>query len=190
MNKFLLGLMASAAIAIPAVAQTTPPGPQTEQSQPPSAAPSQGDMSPQSLSREQVMELQNALKAKGYDVGPADGVWGPNTASALRSFQDKQGLSGGQLNSQTLSALGIDSTRYGNPQQNNPGSQPPSVAPGAPPSSTQPGQPGAPSDPSSPGAPSDPNRGSMQPDQRAPGASPTPPTTPGKSPGAPSGPTR
>ena len=136
------------------------------------------------------MELQNALKAKGYDVGPSDGVWGENTANALRNFQDKQGLSGGQLNSQTLSALGIDSTRYGNPQQNNPGAQPPGVAPGAPPSSTQPGQPGQPSNPSSPGSPSDPNRSMTQPDQRAPGAAPTPPTNPGTSPGAPSGPAR
>ena len=186
MNKFLLGLMASAAIAIPAAAQTTPPGPQTEQSQPPSAAPSQGAISPEGLSREQVMELQNALKAKGYEVGPADGIWGPNTANALRSFQDKQGLSGGQLNSQTLSALGIDSTRYGNPQQNNPGAQPPGVAPGAPPSGTQPGQPGQPSDP---GSTTDPNR-STQPDGRAPGAAPTPPATPGAKPGSPSGPTR
>ena len=107
MNKFLLGLMATAAIAIPAVAQTTMPGPQTEK--PPAAAPSQGAISPGNLSREQVIELQHALKAKGYDVGPSDGVWGENTANALRNFQDKQGLSGGQLNSQTLSALGIDS---------------------------------------------------------------------------------
>ena len=185
MNKFLLGLLASAAIAIPAAAQTTPSGPQTEHTQPPMAAP--GDMSPQNLSREQVMELQNALKAKGYDVGPADGVWGPNTANALRNFQDKQGLSGGQLNSQTLSALGIDSTRYGNPQQTTPGSQPPSVAPGAPPSGTQPGQPGSPANPS---APADPNRSMDSPNQRVPGAAPTPPANPGSSPSAPSGPAR
>jgi len=188
MSKFLLGLMASAAIALPAVAQTTPPGPQSEQSQPPSAAPTQGDLSPAQLNREQIMELQNALKAKGYDVGPVDGVWGPSTSSALRNFQDKQGLTGGQLNSQTLSALGIDSTRYGNPQQNTPGSQPPGVAPGAPPSSTQPGQPGMPSSPGSPG--SEPNRGTDSPNQRAPGAAPTPPSNPGTSPGAPSGPAR
>ncbi len=185
MSKFLLGLMASAAIALPAVAQTTPPGPQTEQSQPPSAAPTQRDISPTQLNREQIMELQSALKAKGFDVGPVDGVWGPSTSIALRNFQDKQGLTGGQLNSQTLSALGIDSTRYGDPQQNTPGSQPPGVAPGAPPSGTQPGMPNS---PSSPGT--DPNRGTDSLDQRVPGAAPTPPANPGTSPGAPSGPAR
>ena len=38
------------------------------------------------LSRAEVRDLQAALRAEGYNIG-VDGIWGPNTASALRSFQ-------------------------------------------------------------------------------------------------------
>jgi peptidoglycan hydrolase-like protein with peptidoglycan-binding domain len=34
-----------------------------------------------------VGDLQDALKALGYDPGPVDGVFGPQTESAVRAFQ-------------------------------------------------------------------------------------------------------
>ncbi len=44
------------------------------------------------LTRAQVRELQEALNARGYNVGVADGIMGPNTRNGLRAFQRSQGL--------------------------------------------------------------------------------------------------
>jgi peptidoglycan hydrolase-like protein with peptidoglycan-binding domain len=56
-----------------------------------------------------VRSAQQALKQKGYDVGTIDGQLGPTTDSALRNFQQAQGLpQSGTLDQQTLSALGVD----------------------------------------------------------------------------------
>lgn len=44
------------------------------------------------LSREQMETLQNCLVAIGYDPGPADGVPGARTRSAIRAFQSAAGL--------------------------------------------------------------------------------------------------
>ncbi|UYG04814.1 lytic murein transglycosylase [Halomonas sp. LR3S48] len=41
----------------------------------------------QPLSRSQVQEMQQALNARGFDVGTPDGVMGPNTRAGLREFQ-------------------------------------------------------------------------------------------------------
>jgi putative peptidoglycan binding protein len=55
-----------------------------------------------------VRRAQEALNAKGYSVGAVDGRWGPNTESAVRSFQEKNGIAAsGTLDSATMSALGI-----------------------------------------------------------------------------------
>ncbi len=54
-----------------------------------------------------VRKAQAALNAKGYSVA-VDGRFGPNTQSAVRSFQEKNGLTAsGTLDSATLSALGV-----------------------------------------------------------------------------------
>ena len=42
---------------------------------------------------EEVRELQTFLAAQGYTVGAIDGVFGPKTKAAVRSFQSDQGLS-------------------------------------------------------------------------------------------------
>jgi hypothetical protein len=55
-----------------------------------------------------VRSVQESLNARGYNAGPADGQWGPNTESALREFQQANGLAQtGRMDSQTLSKLGV-----------------------------------------------------------------------------------
>lgn len=39
-----------------------------------------------------VVEMQDRLKAHGFDCGPSDGIYGPNTGNALRSFQGHVGI--------------------------------------------------------------------------------------------------
>ena len=59
-------------------------------------------------SREDVKSVQEALKGKGLNPGPIDGVMGPQTQQALRSFQRSQNIQqSGQLDSSTASALGV-----------------------------------------------------------------------------------
>jgi peptidoglycan hydrolase-like protein with peptidoglycan-binding domain len=55
-----------------------------------------------------VRKAQVALNGQGYNVGTVDGRFGPNTESAVRRFQAKNGLSEtGTLDTPTLTALGI-----------------------------------------------------------------------------------
>ena len=55
-----------------------------------------------------VRSAQIALADRGYIVGPADGIWGPSTESAVSRFQRAQGLSQtGTLDRPTVVALGI-----------------------------------------------------------------------------------
>ena len=57
--------------------------------------------------RETVREVQRALHGKGHETGPIDGVFGPQTAAALRAFQRAQGLNeSGQMG--TLASLGVE----------------------------------------------------------------------------------
>ncbi|MGH7365023.1 MAG: peptidoglycan-binding domain-containing protein [Candidatus Rokuibacteriota bacterium] len=59
-------------------------------------------------SQEQVKSVQEALKDKGYDPGQIDGAMGPRTSSALRDFQQAEGLQAtGRLDAETRSKLGI-----------------------------------------------------------------------------------
>ena len=57
-----------------------------------------------------VRLAQLALNDRGYDAGNIDGSLGPDTASAVRRFQQTEGLpQTGALDARTLSALGVDS---------------------------------------------------------------------------------
>jgi His-Xaa-Ser repeat protein HxsA len=57
---------------------------------------------------ETVKQVQTKLKEQGQDPGPADGIMGPKTQAALKEFQKDKGLKEtGQLDPQTLSALGV-----------------------------------------------------------------------------------
>jgi peptidoglycan hydrolase-like protein with peptidoglycan-binding domain len=70
---------------------------------------STGNMSSEQSNPTLVRSAQQALKQKGYDVGTIDGQLGPTTESALRNFQQQQGLpQSGNLDQPTLSALGVE----------------------------------------------------------------------------------
>ena len=57
---------------------------------------------------EQVRSLQKALQGKGVDPGPIDGVSGPKTESAIRTYQRDQKLpESGRLDPQTRERLGL-----------------------------------------------------------------------------------
>jgi Putative peptidoglycan binding domain len=59
-----------------------------------------------------VRDAQQALQAKGYDIGQPDGVMGPRTVTAVRDFQQQQGLPpSGRLDQATLSALNVNRSR-------------------------------------------------------------------------------
>lgn len=59
------------------------------------------------LDQEGIKKVQDALKSKGFDPGPIDGVVGPRTREAVRRFQDSYGIKAdGQIDNQTLYALG------------------------------------------------------------------------------------
>lgn len=56
-----------------------------------------------------VRSAQTALLDRGYSVGAVDGLWGPNTQSAVRRFQADHGIAQtGTLDDATLSALGVN----------------------------------------------------------------------------------
>lgn len=55
-----------------------------------------------------IATLQEALKAKGFDPGDVDGVFGPHTEAALRGFQLRTGLNpDGEAGKITLKKLGL-----------------------------------------------------------------------------------
>lgn len=61
------------------------------------------------LSRETVRNVQQALKDKGYDPGPVDGIMGPNTRAAIKQFQSDNNLPAtGEPDDQTLARLGVE----------------------------------------------------------------------------------
>lgn len=55
----------------------------------------------------EVKAAQQALRDKGYDPGPADGMMGPRTRAAVRDFQRQEGLTvTGRLDGDTMARLG------------------------------------------------------------------------------------
>lgn len=115
----LLSACAMCALTVgPTLAQTTT-GPSTKQpgteATPvePRTGPGSGTdtMSPAAQngkSSAQVREAQEALKAEGHDPGPIDGVMGPRTKEALRSYQKQEQLpETGRLDRETGQKLGV-----------------------------------------------------------------------------------
>lgn len=61
------------------------------------------------MSADKVKKVQEALKEKGHDPGPVDGILGPQTREALKAFQMANGLSAtGQIDAQTSAKLGVE----------------------------------------------------------------------------------
>jgi peptidoglycan hydrolase-like protein with peptidoglycan-binding domain len=61
-------------------------------------------------SQDEVKTVQEALKGKGNDPGPVDGIMGPQTQKAIREFQQASGLkTTGRLDAETATALGVKS---------------------------------------------------------------------------------
>ena len=59
------------------------------------------------LNSDGVRKVQTLLRDKGFAPGPNDGVAGPLTRTAVRSFQEKFGMnSSGEIDNQLLLALG------------------------------------------------------------------------------------
>ena len=54
-----------------------------------------------------VSRLQSALLRAGHDPGRVDGVLGPETMTAVKSYQRTKGLASGQLTMETLKSLGV-----------------------------------------------------------------------------------
>jgi peptidoglycan hydrolase-like protein with peptidoglycan-binding domain len=70
-------------------------------SQPRPAAAAEPEVSPG-----MVRHVQTALQEQGMYKGNIDGMWGPETRGALRSYQQAHGLTAnGELTSPTLAAL-------------------------------------------------------------------------------------
>ena len=61
----------------------------------------------------EIVKVQQALKAKGHDPGPVDGIFGPSTRAALQAFQKSEGLDpSGRLDRDTLEKLGVQLTEF------------------------------------------------------------------------------
>jgi len=58
---------------------------------------------------ENVKKVQEALKAKGQDPGPIDGMMGSKTRAAIKAFQEASGLkASGRVDNQTAEKLGVE----------------------------------------------------------------------------------
>src|SRR5689334_11969213 len=56
-----------------------------------------------------IQSVQERLQTVGFYSGPHDGIWGPETQSALRAFQRSRSLdANGELTPATASALGLN----------------------------------------------------------------------------------
>ena len=93
-------------------------------------------------SSDDVRQAQQALKEKGHDPGPIDGIHGPRTSAALRNYQKAENIKvTGRLDSETRSHL---MGQTSSSATTTPSASPTTAAPGgasttSPSSSTSPG---------------------------------------------------
>jgi peptidoglycan hydrolase-like protein with peptidoglycan-binding domain len=101
MKRFLfVALMGTALMAPPALAETSANAGARASTQTTAGA---------SLSRGELIQVQNALSSQGFYKGSADGIWGPNTANAVQRFQAQHQINaGGKVDAQTLDQLGVN----------------------------------------------------------------------------------
>jgi hypothetical protein len=75
------------------------------------------------LSRDEIRQVQTMLNQKGFNVGEPDGVLGERTRAALMQFQQRQGFHAtGQIDQQTMAALGVSHSGGQQGQQGQPSS--------------------------------------------------------------------
>ncbi|NBC47567.1 MAG: hypothetical protein GVY22_06180 [Gammaproteobacteria bacterium] len=75
---------------------------------PQAAEPTTSTPEPLNLTPSMLEAAQSALRARGYNPGPVDGIMGPKTAAALEAFQHDRDLSvTGNLTAEVAAALGI-----------------------------------------------------------------------------------
>lgn len=99
------------AAASPREATTAPaPGePGSSQGAQSAAGGSTGRLSQEALSRSEILEIERALQARGFDPGNVDGEIDEQTRQALRSFQQANNLRAtGDIDAQTARELGVD----------------------------------------------------------------------------------
>lgn len=127
MKHLMLATVASLALSLPAMAQSnmqpnnTPTPTQQSQTshtndQGRSAQSGQQNqrqaenvVHPSQLSKKQIRQIQESLNKKGFDAKHADGIWGRETADALRNFQKQNGLQAhGELTQHSLAQLGVN----------------------------------------------------------------------------------
>jgi peptidoglycan hydrolase-like protein with peptidoglycan-binding domain len=67
------------------------------------------DMKMSSGGSENVKKVQTALKDKGQDPGPIDGVMGPKTKAAIKAYQSANNMKAtGRLDPETAKSLGVE----------------------------------------------------------------------------------
>jgi peptidoglycan hydrolase-like protein with peptidoglycan-binding domain len=86
-----------------------------------SAQPSQSSYAPQQnseMSQDMIQQVQQKLQQQGMYRARVDGVWGPSTEAAVRTYQQQHNLNAsGQLDSATLAALDMGPNQnYGSAQ--------------------------------------------------------------------------
>jgi peptidoglycan hydrolase-like protein with peptidoglycan-binding domain len=110
MKEFVMRNLLASTVTILALAAAIPATAQQSGSNQPSAG-QQQSMQEQNLSKDEIRQVQQALDQKGFKAGQPDGVLGPETKNAIKEFQQKQGWNAtGELDGQTLSALGVSTT--------------------------------------------------------------------------------
>ncbi|HTI83342.1 MAG TPA: peptidoglycan-binding domain-containing protein [Acetobacteraceae bacterium] len=82
---------------------------------PPPPSPQQAEAQ-QAVTPDTIRQVQQALLQQNMYRGQVDGVWGPQTQSAVRQYQQKNNLNAsGQLDQQTLGSLNVGGGQnYGN----------------------------------------------------------------------------
>ncbi len=66
------------------------------------------------LSSRDIQRVQQRLNDRGYSLS-VDGMWGPRTSAAVRSFQQDNGLeANGRLDSRTMAEMDLDGSVYRN----------------------------------------------------------------------------
>ena len=117
-----LALSATAAIAGGTHKHSTA---QTASSEPNATMASGSAATNATLDSDTIRQVQTALNSKGFDAGSPDGQVSAKTKSALKKFQQAQGINqSGSIDGQTLAALGVQGSASAQASGFGPATQP------------------------------------------------------------------